>query len=199
MKLFLVVVVLIAVATLTYRTFESQMRQTEPTAMAAPMATVAFDDITEAKSMIELSGSMTAMDVLEQLGSPMSVDADGRQWTYEDRIVVFRDERVIGWVDTDGAEPATAIAAGPRADEPQWAAPGQRPTHVSSTHQNDGGIQVRVVYGNTMGRHASGPYVYGSTGLGGRQNARATRGHNGFRDLARSEYGRPAGRRLEVR
>ena len=40
----------------------------------------------------------TRDDVLAEYGAPMQISDGGDQWWYDDLIVMFRDDRVVGWV-----------------------------------------------------------------------------------------------------
>ena len=103
----------------------------------------------------DANSARTRSDVLERFGPPRQMDATGSRWTYDEQVIIFRDDQVIGWItpmpEKSEPDPSSSATATPR--------PPQRLSYVSPPWDDDGAY---VIYGLETERHQSrrGPRLY---------------------------------------
>ena len=130
----------------------------------------------------------TRQEVLNHFGRPHIIDASGNRWTYNNLTFMFRGDKVIGLIKST-PNPAAAPMRRQAAADAKRVMRRARPTHVSVS-ASTGRQRPRVIYGNSMGRSPSGPWVYGLTRLGTWHNAYNSRNFDGAWQLSHTEYGR---------
>ncbi len=128
-----------------------------------------------------LSALSTKAQVIEQLGLPQAVDATGTRWTFNDRVVIFRGDRVVGWA-TGKDTPSQP------APQPQFTAkPYQhRRLRLNQPAWSD---RAQVVYGDTVS-HSGGPRVFAPRHVGRGYHSQYWPEQHGYSKHRRTEYGR---------
>ena len=69
------------------------------------------DSEAKRENPVDVSRLDTKQQVLDRLGLPRDIETSGDKWTYDDRIIIFRDDRVAGWVTAVTGQQATGASS----------------------------------------------------------------------------------------